>query len=29
MENLPTETPFDGIKERLVASHQLSYFQKA
>jgi hypothetical protein len=25
MENLPTETPFDGIKERLVASHQLSY----
>ena len=29
VESLPTETPYDDIKTRLVASHQLSDFQKA
>ncbi len=29
VESPPTEAPYDDIKERLVASHQLSNFQKA
>ncbi len=29
VESPPTETPYDDIKTRLVASHQLSDFQKA
>jgi hypothetical protein len=29
VESPPTETPYDDIKTRLVASHQLPYFQKA
>jgi hypothetical protein len=29
VEGEPSETPYDDIKQRLVASHQLSDFQKA
>ncbi len=29
MEGKPSDTPYDDIKQRLVASHQLSDFQKA
>jgi hypothetical protein len=29
VESEPSETPYDDIKQRLVASHQLSDFQKA
>jgi hypothetical protein len=29
VESPPTDTPYDDIKERLVASHQISDFQKA
>ncbi len=29
VESPPTDTPYDDLKERHVASHQLSEFQKA